>query len=53
VGRDGDSFSGDLGESKTRIFFQKGLDGPNHIETVQQNRAAAQADVDRPVDAGF
>jgi hypothetical protein len=44
------SFRSDLGESKTEIFFKKGLDGPNHVESVQQNSVLPHADFVAPME---
>jgi hypothetical protein len=43
VGWDAKSSRGDLGGVKTEIFFQTGLDCPNHIDPVQQFSSCAQA----------
>src|SRR5258708_39241971 len=43
VERDGVSFKSDLGQTGNGIFFQKGLDGPNHFDPVQQNSVLARA----------
>jgi hypothetical protein len=32
------SCKSDLGQSKTGIFFQEGLDDPNHVDPLQQIR---------------
>src|SRR5260370_13758749 len=32
VGRDGAGFRSDLGQARSRIFFETGLDNPNHLE---------------------
>jgi hypothetical protein len=40
--RDGCGYGGDLGKARTEIFLEMRLDGPNHIEPVQQIRRYAQ-----------
>jgi hypothetical protein len=42
AGRDGVGYRIDLGESRTEMFFQTGLDSPNHIDPVRQIRPCAQ-----------
>jgi hypothetical protein len=42
VGRDGGSSRVDLGFSRSRIFFRKGLDHPNHLDPAREFRAYAQ-----------
>src|SRR4051795_11726511 len=36
VGRDGGAYNFDLGEMETTIFFQTGLDTPNHVDPLRQ-----------------
>jgi hypothetical protein len=43
VGRDGAEDAGDLGYSKSGIFFRAGLDGPNQIESAGEIRFLAQS----------
>src|SRR3954451_25460143 len=42
VGRDGASCRVDLGSWRSRIFFRKGLDHPNHVDREREFRAYAQ-----------
>jgi hypothetical protein len=34
VGRDGGGYAGDLGRKGTRIFLRRGLDDPNHPDSI-------------------
>jgi hypothetical protein len=42
AGRDGAGYRIDLGESRTEMFFEMGLDSPNHIDPVRQIRPGEQ-----------
>jgi hypothetical protein len=42
VGRDGGSLMGDLGKSRSGIFFLIGLDDPNQLDPAQQFKLRAQ-----------
>jgi len=37
MGRDGGAYGFDLGQSRTNLFLQMGMDRPNHVDPVQQN----------------
>jgi hypothetical protein len=41
--RDGGGCIADLGKGRSGIFFQMGLDDPNHVDPPQQNSVLAQA----------
>src|SRR5438477_9375100 len=43
VGRDGAVYNFDLGQARTELFLQIGLDSPNQIDPVQQIPLWAQA----------
>ena len=38
MGRDGGAYGFDLGQSRTNLFLQTGLDRPNQVDPVQQNK---------------
>ena len=43
MGRDGAGYSFDLGQARTEMFLQMGLDSPNQFDPVQQIPLWAQA----------
>ena len=43
MGRDGAGFRSDLGQARSRIFFETGLDDPNHLERTGEIRFYARA----------
>jgi hypothetical protein len=42
VGRDGAVYSFDLGERRTEMFLQMGLDSPNQIDPLEEIRPSEQ-----------
>jgi len=41
-GRNGAGYAADLGQTKSGIFFARGLDDPNHVDRVEEIRFQAQ-----------
>jgi hypothetical protein len=41
-GRDGGTFTGDLGSRRSGLFLRAGLDGANQLETAGENSRLAQ-----------
>jgi hypothetical protein len=37
LGRDGAGYNFDLGQARTELFFQMGVDRANHVDPLQQN----------------
>jgi len=45
VGQDGAVYNFDLGQARTELFFQMGVDRANHVDPLQQNSVLVKTPV--------